>query len=198
MSKIGFWKNIFRYTEKVPVDVGDKTELLTHTQSFRFNQIAENRDASPHAACLNPLEKELYSLDDAAVRLMTSVDDVLTRGAAGNLGLYVDATGQSGHWVLQHEDGTLGQSTVTTIRSGVLRLGARACNELSRRGRTVVRTLKLCNINGLSRAGLDDVTVKNLLDWGPGDKQFYPLHPLNIERDMLILLPPLEQAGGRQ
>lgn len=189
MSKIGFWENIFRYKEKVAVDVGDKTELLTHTQSFRFRQMAENRDAPPQAACSNPLENELYCLEDVASRLMTSVDDVLARGAVGEIRMYVDVAGQSGHWVLQEQDGTLGQSTVTTIRSGLLKLGAKACDELSRHDRAMVRTLDLCNTNGISRAGLDDVTVANLLAWGSGDKHFFPLHPLTVERDMVVLLP---------
>lgn len=191
MSNIGFWKNILRPKEKVAVDVGDKTELLTHTQSYRFRQIAENRDAPPQAAYRNPLENEHYCLEDAALRLMVSEDDVLAKGAAGNIRLYVDVAGQSGHWVLQEQNGTLSQSTVTTIRSGLLRLGTKACDHLSRHDRAMVRTLNLCGVNGISRAGLDDVTVANLLAWGPGDKQFFPLHPLTVERDMVVLLPPL-------
>lgn len=68
MSKISFWKNVFLQKEKVAVDVGQKTELLTHTQSFRFRQIAENRDAPRHAGYHNPLENEHYRLEDAARR----------------------------------------------------------------------------------------------------------------------------------
>ena len=45
MSKFSLWKNVFEHREKVPVKVGGKTELLTNTQSYRFSEISEARDA---------------------------------------------------------------------------------------------------------------------------------------------------------
>ena len=191
MSKIGRWKNIFGHREKVAVKVGAKTEMLTDTQSFRFSEINQTRDAPLRPAYRNPLEDTRYELDDAAFRLMISVDEVLERAAAGGLRLYVDVAGKSGHWARRDLEGNVSQSSVSTIRSGLLKLRSRACSDLAKHGRAVVRTLDLCRTNGLTTAGLDDDTLANLRAWGPGDKQFFPLHPLTIERDTVILLPPL-------
>ncbi len=194
MSKISLWKSILGHKEKVPVDVGGRTELMTSTQSFRFSQLAGNRDAPAQAAYRNPLEDDRYRLEDAAFRLMIAEDDVLVEAAAGRLRLYVDVAGQSGHWCRQAHDGEVSQSTVATIRSGLLKLRSRACADLAKHGRAIVRTLDFCKVNGMSRAGIDNVTLANLEAWGPGDRQFFPLHPLTIEREMLYLLPPLNQA----
>ena len=191
MTKIGLWKKILGHREKVAVNVGAKTELLTDTQRFRFNEISETRDAPPRDAYRNPLEEMRYRLEDAAFRLMITADEVLARAAAGDLFLYVDVTGKSGHWARRDPEGNVSQSSVSTIRSGLLKLRSKACDDLAKHGRAVVRTLDLCRTNGLTKAGLDDNTVANLHAWGPGDKQFFPLHPLTIERDSVILLPPL-------
>lgn len=191
MSKIGRWKNIFGHREKVAVKVGAKTELLTNTQKFRFNEIREVRGAPLRRTYRNPLDDTRYGLDDAAFRLMITTDEVLARAAAGGLRLYVDVAGKSGHWARRDVEGNVSQSSVSTIRSGLLKLRSRACEDIARHGRAVVRTLDLCRTNGFTTAGLDDDTLANLRAWGPGDKQFFPLHPLTIRRDSVVLLPPL-------
>ncbi len=191
MSKIGLWKNIFGHREKVAVKVGAKTEMLTDTQSFRFSEISETRDAPMRPTYRNPLDNTRYSLEDAAFRLMISADEVLARAAAGGLRLYVDVAGKSGHWARRDVEGNVSQSSVSTISRGLLKLRTKACHDLAKHGRAVVRTLDLCRTNGLTTADLDNDTLANLRAWGPGDKQFFPLHPLTIERDTVILLPPL-------
>lgn len=191
MSKIGRWKSILGHRERVAVRVGDRTELLTDTQSFRFNEISETRDAPSSPVCRNPLDDPRYNLADAAFRLMVTEDDVLARAAAGGLHLYVDVAGKSGHWVRRDPDGNVSQSSVSTLRSGLLKLRSRACKDLAKHGRAVVRALDLCRTHGATSAGLDSDTLVNLRAWGPGDKQFLPLHPITIERDAVILLPPL-------
>ena len=191
MSKIGLWKSIFGHREKVAVNIGDKTELLTDTQSYRFNEISEARDAPARPEYRNPLDDTHYRLVDAAFRLMISEDEVLARAAAGSLRLYVDVAGKSGHWARRDLGGNVSQSSVATIRSGLLKLRSKSCADLAKHGRAVTRALDLCRTNGLTKAGLDDHTLANLRAWGPGDKQFIPLHPLTIEREMVILLPPL-------
>lgn len=191
MSKIGRWKDIFGHREKVAVKVGDKTELLTHTQSYRFNEISDTRDTPSQSEYRNPLDDTRYRLGDAALHLMIGEDEVLARAAAGGLRLYVDVAGKSGHWARRDSEGHVSQSSVSTIRSGLLKLRSKACSDLAKHGRTVVRTLDLCRTNGLTTAGLDTDTVANLRAWGAGDKQFFPLHPITIERDMVLLLPPL-------
>jgi len=191
VSKIGLWKNIFGHREKVAVDVGGKTELLTETQSYRFSEISEQQDAPPGPSYSNPLEDIRYKLSDAAFRLMISEDEVLAKAAAGDMRLYVDVAGASGYWCRCDHEGNVSQSSVTTIRSGWLRLRARACADLAKHGRAIVRTLDLCRTNDDSQTGLDGNTLANLRAWGAGEKQFFPLHPLTIERNMVVLLPPL-------
>lgn len=191
MSKAGLWKNIFGYREKVAVDVGGKTELLTETQSYRFSELAEQNDMSPCTSYRNPLEDGRYNLSDAAFRLMISEDEVLAKADAGELRLYVDVAGTSGHWCRRDREGKVSRSSVVTIESGWLRLRTRACADLARYGRAIVRTLDLCRAADASKAGLDDKSLADLSAWGSGEKQFSPLHPLTIERDMVVLLPPL-------
>jgi len=191
MSKVGLWKNILGYREKVAVDVGGKTEMLTATQSFRFGEISEQKDASAHPSYRNPLDDTRYKLSDAAFRLMISEDEVLAKAAAAELRLYIDVAGTSGHWCRRDQQGDVSQSSVTTIQSGWLKLRSRACADLAKHGRAIVRTLDLCRKADASQTGLDDNTLANLNAWGLGDKQFSPLHPLTIERDMVVLLPPL-------
>ena len=111
MSKIGLWKSILGHREKVAVKVGAKTEMLTDTQSFRFNEINETRDVSLRSAYRNPLEDSRYEIEDAAFRLMITVDEVLGRAAAGGLRLYVDVAGKSGHWARRDLKGNVSQSS---------------------------------------------------------------------------------------
>lgn len=191
MSKVGLWKNIFGYREKVAVDVGGKTELLTETQSFRFGEIAEQKDARSHPSYRNPLEDTRYKLRDAAFRLMISEDEVLAKAAIAEFRLYIDVAGTSGHWCRRDQEGNVSQSSVATIQSGWLRLRSGACEDLAKHGRAIVRTLDLCRTADASQTGLDDNTLANLNAWGFGEKQFSPLHPLTIERDMVVLLSPL-------
>ena len=191
MSKIGLWKNIFGYKEKVAVSVGGRTELLTQTQSYRFSEISEQTDAPPRPSYCNPLEDARYTLCDAAFRLMISEDEVLAKASADGMRLYVDVAGMSGHWCRRDEDGIVSQSAVTTISAGWLKLRTKACEDLSKHGRAIIRTLDLCEVADASQTGLDVNTLANLRAWGPGQKLFFPLHPLTIERDMVVLLPPV-------
>lgn len=191
MSKIDLWKNIFRHRDRVAVNVAGKTELLTDTQSYRFSEISELRASPEQTPFRNPLDDARYRLEDAAFRLMISEDEILAKAAAGGLRLYTDVAGKSGYWCRRDHEGNVSRSSVTTISSGLLKLRARACADLANHGRAIARTLDLCLANGDSQTGIDDTTIANLEAWGPGGKQFIPLHPLTIERNMVILLPPL-------
>jgi hypothetical protein len=189
MSRISMWKNIFGHREKVAVEVDGKIELLTDTQSFRFSEISEMRDISSRQSYRNPLEDTCYRLEDAAFRLMVSEDEVLEKAAGGDLHLYVNAAGMPGRWRRRDQEGNVSQSVVATVRSGMLMLRSKACADLSKHGRAIVRALDLGRSNELSQAGIDENTLANLRAWGPGEKQFFPLHPLRVERDMVVLLP---------
>lgn len=191
MSKIGLWKNIFGHKEKIAVSVGGRTELLTATQSYRFSEISEQKHVPLKPSYKNPLEDARYALSDAAFRLMISEDEVLAKAAAGDMRLYIDVAGMSGHWCRRDHEGNVSQSSVATIGTGWLKLRSRACADLSKHGRAIVRTLDLCEMADASQTSLDENTRANLGAWGQGKKQFFPLHPLTIERDMVVLLPPV-------
>lgn len=192
MSGIKYWKSVFGHREKFSVSVGDKTALLTDTQSCRFSELKESRQASPQSDYRNPLDDARLSLEDAAFRLMISEDEVLARAAAGHVRIYVDIGGKAGHWCQRSNEGEISQSSVATVRSGLLKLESKACAELARHGRATVRSLELCGTAGATQSGIDADTLANLRAWGPGKVQFFPLHPLTIDRDMVILLPPLK------
>ena len=101
----------------------------------------------------------------------------------------MNVAGKSGYWCRRDREGNVSQSSVATISSGCLRLRSKACADLAKRGHAIVHTLDLCKTNGNSRAGIDDYTLSNLRAWGPGDKQFFLLHPLTVERSKVMLLP---------
>lgn len=192
MSKIGLWKSVFGHREKVPVNVGDETALLTDTQSYRFNELNESRDSLPHEGYRNPLNDAHLCLKDAAFRLMVGEDEVLARAAAGRIRVYVDVAGKAGHWCHRGREGIISQSSVGTVRSGLLKLRSKACADLAKHGRSIVRTLDFCGAISTTQSDIDDDTLANLRAWGPGDLQFLPLHPLTIDKDLVLLLPPLE------
>jgi len=191
MPKIGFLKSVLGQKDRLPVKVGGKTELMTHTQSFRFNELQDPTSPSRTETYRNPLDEEHYSLEDAAFRLMLSEDDVLRKAAVGNIRLFIDVAGQAGHWRRLGPDGVVTRSSAGLISCGLLKLRKRACLELAKTGRAIVSTLDFCRKTGVTQSGIDQATLDNLRAWGPGDKQFFPLHPLNVERNMLVLLPPL-------
>lgn len=192
MRKHGLWKNIFGHKEKVLVDVGGRTEQMTRTQSFRYNELKESRPRAKPEKYRNPLAESRYSLADAAFRLMIGEDELLRKAAEGRYRLYVDASGLSGRWRRRAANGEVSESGLGTIATGLLRLRQKACQELSVNGLAEVGTLDLCDKAGSADARLDDDTLLNLFGWGPGDKQFFPATPLMVDRDMIILLPPLK------
>jgi hypothetical protein len=191
MPKIGFWKSVLGPKERVPVKVGSKTELLTHTQSYRFDELSDSgRLRAPPV--VNPLEDARYSLEDATFRLMLSETDILRAAVDGDIRLYIDMAGQAGRWRRRDPDGVVSKSSVGIMKAGLMKLRGRACRELAESGRAVVRKLDFCKDAGTTRTGIDHDTLENLRAWGPGDTQFFPLHPLNVERSMVVLLPPLK------
>ena len=58
-------------------------------------------------------------------------------------------------------------------------------------GSTQVAVLDYCTRAAKTDERLDNFTLANLQGWGPGDKQFFPVAPMVVDRNMLILLPPL-------
>ncbi len=192
MPKAGLWKNIFSQKEKVVVDVGGKPHAMTHTQKFRFEELKESQRELNANAYKNPLEDSRYSMDDAAFRLMLSSDEILDKAIAGKYRVYVDASGVTGTWRRRELNGTVSQSEVGTIRSGVLRLRRKSLQALKDAESVQVSVLDYCTKAATTDERLDNFTLANLQGWGPGDKQFFPVAPLVVDRSMLVLLPPLD------
>ena len=191
MPKAGLWKSIFSQKEKVVVDVGGKPHAMTHTQKFRFEELKESQRELNAKAYKNPLEDSRYTLDDAAFRLMLDPTEVLGKAVAGKYRLYVDASGVTGTWRRRELNGTISQSEVATIESGVLRLRRKSIQALVDGHSTQIEVLDYCGKAARTDQRLDNFTLANLQGWGPGDKQFFPVAPMVVDRSMLILLPPL-------
>ncbi len=191
MSKAGLWKNIFGHKEKVVVDVGGRPHAMTHTQKFRFEELRESQRELNANDYKNPLEDSRYSLDDAAFRLMLDPSQVLEIAITGRYRIYVDASGLTGIWRRREVNGTVSQSEVGTIQSGVLKLRRRSIRELVDADSAQVDVFDYCSRAATTDERLDNATLSNLQGWGPGDKQFFPVAPMVVDRDSLILLPPL-------
>ncbi len=186
MAKAGFWKNVFGQKEepkakKVPVDIGSSTEMLTSTQKYRFEELSDRVPVFPSR----------YSLDEAARRLKITECQVLERAANGDLSLFVDMTGTAGNWQRRDADGSICRSAETMIGSGLLKLRMESCKDLLRNGSAVVCVLDFCEVTDAASAGLDAESQLQLASWGNSRKHFSPLQPLTVERDMLVLVPPL-------
>ncbi len=181
MAKASFWKNVFGQKEKVAVEIGDSTEMLTSTQKYRFEELSDRV----------PIVQSRYSLEEAAGHLMVTANQVLERAANGDLPIFVDMTGKAGSWECRNADGSTSQSSVMMIGSGLLKLRMESCKDLLRNGSAIVCALDYCEETDATSAGLDAETQLHLAAWGPGKKHFSPLHPLTVERDMLMLVPPL-------
>ncbi len=191
MPKAGLFKSIFGQKEKVVVDVGGTPHAMTHTQKFRFEELKESQRELNANAYKNPLEDSRYSLDDAAFRLMLSPDEVLDKAIVGKYRVYVDVSDVTGEWRRRELNGTVSQSEASTIRSGILRLRRKSLQALKDGGSAQVRVLEYCTRAAHTDQRLDNFTLANLQGWGPGDKQFFPVTPMVVDRSMLLLLPPL-------
>ncbi len=191
MPKAGLWKSIFSQKEKVVVDVGGTPHAMTHTQKFRFEELKESQRELNAKAYKNPLEDSRYTLDDAAFRLMLDPTEVLGKAVTGKYRLYVDGSGVTGMWRRRELNGTVSQSEVGTIQSGVLRLRRKSIQALIDDDSTQIKVLDYCGNAATTDERLDNFTLANLQGWGPGDKQFFPVAPMVVDRGMLILLPPL-------
>lgn len=191
MPKASLWKSIFGQKEKVVVDVGGTPHEMTSTQKFRFEELRESQRQLKAASYMNPLDDSSYSLDDAAIRLMLSPDELLEKAIAGRFRIYVDASGVTGNWRRREPNGKVSQSQLVTVRSGVLRLRSKSLRALQEAEIAQVKVLDYCASAAQTEERLDNDTLANIQGWGPGDKQFFPVAPMVVDRSKLLLLPPL-------
>lgn len=192
MLKIAQWKKILGHSEKqkVLVEVSGKAEVMTDTQSYRFEELTSTRDTEKVAADRNPLDDPQYKLQDAAFRLMITEDELLQKAAAGSIFLYVDTAGLQGHWRRRNAAGEIHQSELKVSKSGLLALDQKTCKELAATGTAQVSTLHFRPRSDLSMLNIDQETLATLIAWG-GNRQFCLQDPMQIGREEVLLLPPL-------
>ena len=100
-------------------------------------------------------------------------------------------TAVPGNWQRRDTDGSISRSAQTIIGSGLLKLRMESCKDLVRNGRAIVCALDFCEVTDAASAGLDAESQLQLAAWGSGKIHFSPLQPLTVERNMLVLVPPL-------
>ncbi len=197
MPKISQWRKILGHTEKpkVRVQVSGKAEVMTDTQSIRFEELTQKRDAGKPAVARNPLEESTYGLEDASFRLMITEDQLLQKAAAGSIDLYVDAAGLPGHW--QHDEAAseILQTPAKMLKSGLLALDQKSCQELAVTGITRVSTLDFRSAADPTALNIDPDTLATLLTWGSGNRRFCLSKPVQVSRGDVLLLSPLVFSG---
>lgn len=197
MPKISQWRKILGHTEKqkVRVRVSGKAEVMTDTQSIRFEELTKKRDAGQPATDRNPLEESTYGLEDASFRLMITEDQLLQKAAAGSIDLYVDAAGLPGQWQRGDAAGEFIASPVMVLKTGLLALDQKSCQELAVAGSSPVSTLEYRSAPDPTALNIDPDTLATLLTWGCGDRRFRLSKPLRISRGEVLLLSPLVPPG---
>ncbi len=193
MARPGGWKKLFGRSKKptVEVQVGDKAEVMTETQAYRFDELAQTGNRSRDAANDNPLEQSRYSLEEAAFRLMTSEAELVQRAAAGSLPLYTNAAGLTGRWRRIDANGEVVESSVRPVKSGCLRVPVAACKELALEGSARVTVLEYPADPELADLKLEHVITLELAAWGNEKKVFCLDAPQRVDLASVVLLPPL-------
>lgn len=190
VSNASRWKKIFGSAKSptVTVQVGAKSEDMTDTQAYRFEELKRNSSQILPKLNVNPLEQARYSLDDAAFRLMTNKADILQRAAAGSIKFYVNAAGFSGRWRRMDGPGDTAESSIQTIRSGYLELTNQSCKQLSLHDHASVSVFVLPDVPDPSGLVLDNEMLQELSAWGGGMKCFCVIEPQRVNREEIILL----------
>lgn len=187
------YKKILRHLKrpKVAVQVGRKVEEMTDTQAYRFVELTETDTGAPGPANDNPFEQARYSLEEAAFRLMISEEEILRRAASGSIRLYASVAGSEGRWRRPGRTGEALESSVRTLRSGYLALTESSCKELALSGGANVLTFELPDLPDPAKLDLDGETLQELSAWGQQKKCFCVCEPQRLNRNDVVLLPPL-------
>ena len=198
MASTNRWKKIFSRSKKpkVEVQVGDEAHLMTETQAYRFDELAQTGSQNQLAANDNPLEESRYSLPEAAFRLMVDEAELLQQAAAGSVRLFADAAGLTGRWRRINGNGEVIESSVRRLGSGYLSLSMASCKELALQGNTSVSLLELPDDCEHAALNLDNETLLEMTGWGEEKKCFCLSESRHVEPGVVFLLPPLPQANS--
>ena len=196
MSKVERWKGIFSKSKpsKKTVRVGDSFEEFTHTQAYRFEQLAQANGKQRQETARNPFDRAHYSLGDAAFRLMTSEADVLGMAGAGDIYLFIPTSGISGRWRHLASTGGATESPEMTLNAGHLALTVASCQELATSPSVEVSLLHFPRIAGVSTLEFDAGTEAALSTSADTSVAFLMTTPRRVGRDEIMLLaslPPL-------
>lgn len=197
MASANRWKKIFGRPKKpkVEVQVGDTAHMMTETQAYRFDELAQTGSQNQLAANDNPLEESRYSLDEAAFRLMVDETELLQQAAAGSIRLYADAAGLTGRWRRIDGTGEVIESALRHLGSGYLSLSIASCKEMALQGRTSVSLLELPDDRDPAALNLDNETVLEMTGWGEAKKCFCLSASQHFDPGSVFLLPPLVPAS---
>lgn len=187
------WKKIFGLSKKpkVEVQVGEEAHMMTETQAYRFDELAQTGSQNRVAANDNPLEESRYSLEDAAFRLMVDEAELLQKAALGSIRLYVDAAGLDGRWRRIDGNGDVIESSSRHLGSGYLSLSIASCKELALQGEANISLLELPDDADTATLNLDRETLLEMTGWGDEKKCFCLPAPRRLGAAAVFMLPPL-------
>jgi hypothetical protein len=192
------WKKLLGRSgkTKVPVIVDGKAEVMTDTQAYRFGELTKTGSQRVPSDGGSPLEESVYSLSDAAFRLMLSDAELLQKAAAGSIRLYANVAGMTGRWRRVGADGEVAESSARTLPSGYLALMQRSSAELAASGGCVVQVFELPDIETPSTLNFDPETLQELSAWGDAKKFFCVSAPCRLGPGDVVLLAPLTLTTG--
>lgn len=187
------WRGIFRQAikPKSPVQVGQKYENLTGSQTMRFEELVLLRQASPQATASVAPKTKAYSFSAACGCLNLTGEQLLQMASAEMIDFYVAIHGLKGCWHRDAADGRPIGASVQIPTAGYLALTYRACRTLANFGGVNVSSLEYRYPSTPDAINLDVETVAMLAVAGNCDKYFCLQKPLWVDREKLVILDPL-------
>ncbi len=190
-KSLGLRKFFAQAKKRVPIKVGNRLMEFTATQAVRLSDLADTRKEALAAQEKSVVDTGALSLEEAAVHLLVSEDELLAAAANGRREIYVDITGHRGRWMSKSESLGVQQSSVHKAERGYLALMQKDVATLADNGRVAVNMLTLVQSADSKALNLPRAVVGALAEWGQARKHFRLETPLTITRDAVFLLPPL-------
>lgn len=195
MAKSQGLRRFFAQAKKtVPIKVGNKLMQFTATQAIRLGSLADRHRNLDTETPANSIEKNRYSLEDAAFRLLVSEEQLLQEAVDGHRVLYVDASDATGRWMCRQTDEQVLQSGTQTLSCGFLAVLQKDVGAVARNGICGASLLELIPPPDLDALELPKATLSALSVWGDAKKVFRLEEPLQIDRTKLYFLAPLTNA----
>ena len=190
MSKPQGLRRFFQNARKtVPVKLGSKIMQFTATQAIRLGELADiRRDTGKHQVIL---DRSNYSLEDAAMRLLLSEDEVIGKAIRHELSLYVSIADVPGQWMCRTESGEVLKAQEQTCISGYLALIDKDLRALATYGVCGVHILELRIPPDPESLAIPKSVTSALAAWGTATKVFRLSEVMQVDRSKIRLMPPL-------